>query len=118
MLWIPALLNTRWLFLLILGLNFSLFFFFFNFSLSKVDSPANLSALKDSADNPFPTPAQTCSEGKEADLVFVLLQKRHDPLPHALIPLVDELLAEVAVNLLGRHLLVRWEGGVDKVGQL
>ena len=91
MLWLPALWNTRWLFLLFLGLNFSLY---------KVESPANFSALKDSADNPFPTPAQTCSEGKEAALVFVLLQKRHDPLPHALIPLVDELLAEVAVNLL------------------
>jgi len=109
LLWIPALLNTRWLFLLFLGLNFSLY---------KVNSPANFSALKDSADNPFPTPAQTCSEGKEADLVFILLQERHDPLPHALIPLVDELLAEVAVNLLGCDLLVRREGGVDKVGQL
>lgn len=79
---------------------------------------ANLAALKDSGQNPYPTLAQTCSEGKEADLVLVLLQKSHDPLSHALIPLIDELLAEVAVDLLGCHLLVRWEGGVDKVGQL
>lgn len=79
---------------------------------------ANLPALRNSENNPFPTPAQTCSEGKEADLVFVLLKQRHDPLPHALVPLVDELLAEVAVNLLGCHLLVRRERRVDKVGQL
>lgn len=78
----------------------------------------NLPALKDSANYPFPTPAQTCSEGEEAGLVFVLPQKRHDPLPHPLIPLVDELVAEVAVDLLGRHLLVRREGGVDEAGQL
>lgn len=80
------------------------------------EGPATLPALKDLANNPFPTPVQTCSEGKEADLVFVLLQKSHDPLPHPLIPLVDELLAEVAVDLLGGDLLVRRKGGVDKVG--
>lgn len=78
----------------------------------------NLPAPQDSASRPFPTPAQTCSEGEEADLVLVLLQKCHDPLPHPLVPLVDELVAEVAVNLLGSHLLVRREGGVDEAGQL
>lgn len=61
---------------------------------------------------------QTCSKREEADLVLILPQQRHDPLSHALVPLVDELLAEVAVNLLGCHLLMRWEGGVEKVGQL
>lgn len=79
---------------------------------------ANLPALRNSANNPFPILVQTCSEGKETDLVFILLKKRHDPLPHALVPLVDELLAEVAVDLLGCHLLVWRECGVDKVGQL
>lgn len=79
---------------------------------------ANLPALRNSAKNPFPTPVQTCSEGKEADLVLILLKKCHDPLPHPLVPLVDELLAEVAVDLLGCHLLMRRERGVDKVGQL
>lgn len=88
------------------------------FPFMKQRSGEAISQPPDSAGSPFPTLTQTCSEGKEADLVFVLPQERHDPLPHPLVPLVDELLAEVAVDFLGRHLLVRGEGGVDKVGQL
>lgn len=60
----------------------------------------------------------TCSKGKEEALVCVFPQKCHHSLPHPLIPLVDELLSEVAVYLLSRHLLVGRERRVDEVGDL
>lgn len=40
------------------------------------------------------------SKGKEEAFVGELFQKGLHPLPHPLLPLVDELPAEVAVNLL------------------
>lgn len=101
------------------GLSCSILDLYFSFLKQRSgEGLTHLSAFKDPACNPFPTPAQTCSEGKEADLVLVLPQKCHDPPPHPLVPLVDELVAEVAVDLLCRHLLVWREGGVDEAGQL
>lgn len=60
----------------------------------------------------------TCSEGEEEALVRVLLQQRLDPLPHPVVPLVDELLSKVAVYLLGGHLLAGWQRHVIEVGHL
>ncbi len=48
----------------------------------------------------------------------MLLQQRPDPLPHPLVPLVDELLAKVAVYFLGSHLLAGWQCHVVKVRDL
>lgn len=60
----------------------------------------------------------TCSEGKEEALVGVFLQQGPDPLSHPLVPLVDELLTEVAVYFLGGHLLAGRQRHVVEVGDL
>lgn len=60
----------------------------------------------------------TCSEGEEEALVGMFLQQSLDPLAHPLIPLVDELLSKVAVNLLGGHLLAGWQRHVVEVRDL
>lgn len=60
----------------------------------------------------------TCSKGEEEALVWVFLQQCLDPLPHPLIPLVDELLSKVAVYFLGGHLLAGWQRHVIEVRDL
>lgn len=60
----------------------------------------------------------TCSKGEEEALVGVLLEQRLDPLPHPLIPFVDELLTKVAVYFLGGHLLAGWQCHVIEVRDL
>lgn len=60
----------------------------------------------------------TCSKGEEEALVRVLLQQRLDPPPHPLVPLVDELLSEVSVDLLRRHLLAGWQRHIIEVRNL
>lgn len=58
------------------------------------------------------------SKGEEKAFVRQLLQKGLHPLPHSLIPLVDKLLAEVAVNLLISNAFLRWWHGINKIGNL
>lgn len=60
----------------------------------------------------------TCSKGEEEALVRVLLQQGLDPLPHPLIPLVDELLSKVAVYFPGGHLFAGWECHIIEVRDL
>ena len=48
----------------------------------------------------------------------MLLQEAADSLSHPLVTLVDELLPEVAVDLLGRDLLAEGQGDVVEVGHL
>lgn len=60
----------------------------------------------------------TGSEGEKEALVGVLLQKGLNSLPHPLVALVDQLLSEVAVDLLRRDLLIRWQSDIIKVGDL
>lgn len=48
----------------------------------------------------------------------MLLQQSFDPLAHPLIALVNELLSEVAVNLLSRDLFTRRQSDVVEVGHL
>lgn len=48
----------------------------------------------------------------------MLLQQCLDPLPHPLIPLVDELLSKVAVYFLGGHLLAGWQCHIVEVRDL
>ena len=60
----------------------------------------------------------TCSKCKEEALVGVFLEQRLDPLPHPLIPLVDEFLSKVAVYFLGGHLLAGWQCHVIEVRDL
>ena len=60
----------------------------------------------------------TRSKSEEEALVGVLLHQSPHPAAHPLIPLVDELLAEVAVDLLGRHLLTGRQCHVVEVGHL
>lgn len=60
----------------------------------------------------------TGSEGEEEALVRVLLQKGPHSLPHPLVALVNQLLSEVAVNLLRGDLLFRWQSDIIKVGDL
>lgn len=62
--------------------------------------------------------APTCSEGKEEALVRVFLQQGPDSLAHPLISLVDEFLSEVAVYLLGCHLLTGWQGHIVEIRDL
>ena len=63
-------------------------------------------------------PSLTCSEGEEEALGGAPLQQGGDTLCHSLVALVDELLAEVAVDLQCRDSVVRWQGAVDKVREL
>lgn len=60
----------------------------------------------------------TCTESKEERLVRVPLQQGGHAASHSLVAFVDELLAEVAVNLLGRHAVMGWQRAVDEVRQL
>lgn len=60
----------------------------------------------------------TCAKGEEEGLVGVPLQQGGDTASHPLIALVDELLAEVAVDLLGRQPVVGRQRAVDEVRQL
>lgn len=48
----------------------------------------------------------------------MLLQQSFDPLAHPLITLVNELLTEIAVNLLSRYLFTRRQSDVVEVGHL
>lgn len=50
----------------------------------------------------------TSSKGEEKAFVRQLLQRCLHPLPHSLIPLVDKLLAEVAVSPLSSNAFLRW----------
>lgn len=60
----------------------------------------------------------TCTKSKEVRLVRVPLQQGGHAASHSLVAFVDELLAEVAVNLLGRHAVMGWQRAVDEVRQL
>lgn len=60
----------------------------------------------------------TRSEGEEEAFVGVFLQQRSDASAHALVTLVDQLLSEVAVDLLRRHLLARRQRHVVEVRHL
>lgn len=60
----------------------------------------------------------TCTKGKEEGLVGVPLQQRRHASGHPLVALVDELLAEVAVDLLGRQPVVGRQRAVDEVRKL
>lgn len=60
----------------------------------------------------------TSSKGKEKAFVGELLQKCIYPLPHPLVPLVDKLLAEVAVDLLSCDAFLRWQRGINEIGNL
>lgn len=60
----------------------------------------------------------TGSEGEKEALVGVLLQKSFYSLPHPLVALVDQLLSEVAVDLLCCDLLIWWQSDIIKVGDL
>ncbi len=60
----------------------------------------------------------TCSKSKEVSLVGISLQQNGHTASHSLIAFVDQLLAEVAVDLLGRHAVMSWQGPVDEVRQL
>lgn len=66
----------------------------------------------------FVTLWPTCTKGEEEGLVGVPLQEGGDTASHPLVALVDELLAEVAVDLLGRQPVVGRQRAVDEVGQL
>lgn len=68
--------------------------------------------------NPGTSLAHTGSKSKEETFVRVLLQQVLHPLPHPLIPLVDELLAEVIIYLLGSNALMRRQRGVNEIGDL
>lgn len=62
--------------------------------------------------------APTCSEGEEETLVGMVLQQRlHSP-PHPLIPLVDQLLSEVAVYFLCGHLLAGRQSHIVEIWDL
>lgn len=60
----------------------------------------------------------TCTKGEEEGLVGVPLQQRRHAASHPLVALVDELLAEVAVDLLGCQPVVGRQRAVDEVRQL
>lgn len=60
----------------------------------------------------------TCAEGEEEGLVGVPLQQGGDAAGHPLVAFVDELLAEVAVDLQGRPAVVGRQRAVDEVRQL
>ncbi len=60
----------------------------------------------------------TCSEGEEEGFVRVLRQQRSDAPAHARVTLVDQLLSEVALDLLRRHLLARRQRRVLEVRHL
>lgn len=60
----------------------------------------------------------TSSKGEEEALVRVFLKQCFDSLPHPLVPLVDELLPEVAVYFLGSHLLTRRQCHIIEVRHL
>lgn len=60
----------------------------------------------------------TCTKSKKVRLVRISLQQGRDTASHSLVAFVDELLAEVAVNLLGRHAVVSRQRAVDEVRQL
>lgn len=60
----------------------------------------------------------TCTESKKVCVVGISLQQGRDTTSHSFVAFVDELLAEVAVNLLGRHTVMSWQGTVDELRQL
>lgn len=60
----------------------------------------------------------TCTKCKKVRLVWISLQQGRHTTSHSLIAFVDELLAEVAVNLQGRHAVMSWQRTVDEVRQL
>lgn len=60
----------------------------------------------------------TCSEGEEEAFVGLFLEQRSDASPHPLVALVDQLLSEVAVDLLRRHLLAGQQRHVLEVRDL
>jgi len=60
----------------------------------------------------------TCSKREKEALVWVFLEQGLDPLPHPLIPLVDEFPSKVAVYFLGGHLLAVWQCHIIEVGDL
>lgn len=60
----------------------------------------------------------TCTKSKKVCLVGISLQQGRHPASHSLIAFVDELLAEVAVDLQGRYAIMSWQGTVDEVRQL
>lgn len=66
----------------------------------------------------FLTVWPTCAKGEEEGLVGVPLQQDGDAASHPLIAFVDELLAEVAVDLLGRQPVMGRQRAVDEVRQL
>lgn len=60
----------------------------------------------------------TCAKGEEEGLVGVPLQQGGDAAGHPLVAFVDELLAEVAVDLQGRQAVVGRQRAVDEMRQL
>lgn len=60
----------------------------------------------------------TCTESKKVSLVGISLQQGRNSSCHSLVAFVDQLLAEVAVNLLSRHAVMSWQRAVDEVRQL
>lgn len=60
----------------------------------------------------------TCAKSKKERLVGISLQQGGHAASHSFVALVDELLPEVAVDLLGRQTVVGRQGAVDEVRQL
>lgn len=60
----------------------------------------------------------TCTKSKKEGLIGISLQQGGDTAGHPFVAFVDELLAEVAVDLQGRHAIMSRQGAVDEVRQL
>lgn len=57
-------------------------------------------------------------QSKKVCLVGISLQQGGHAASHSFVTFVDELQTEVAVDLLGRHAVMSWQGAVDEVRQL
>lgn len=62
--------------------------------------------------------SHTSSKCKEETLVWVLFQQVLHPPAHSLISLVDELLTEVAVYLLGSNAFMGWKCSINEIWDL